>query len=142
MYTAVSLVQARNAANAEKVGEAMKMHAEKGLEGQRRREKERQSENERQRHQGSGSGSGSGDGGSSTTGSADGGLGRNGAFVTRQGSMRLSGDLETDATRQATMLQKDNVLAHTPIRFFFILFGIGLCGRVWGWVELGCGGMP
>lgn len=35
------------------------------------------------------------------------------------GSMGLSGDLEKDATRQATMLQKDNVLAHLDV-------GVGL----------------
>ncbi|CAM9502019.1 unnamed protein product [Laminaria digitata] len=73
MYTAVSMVQARNKDNAEKVGEAMKMHAEMGLESQRR------SENERQMHQGGGDGGRGGGapdrgGGSSTTGRGGGEL--------------------------------------------------------------------
>lgn len=83
MYTAVSLVQARNSANAEQVGEAMKKHAEMGLEGRRHREEalrnqqqQQQQEQEQQQQRGS-------------------------QYVARrQGSVGLSGDLETDAARQ------------------------------------------
>lgn len=56
MYTAVSVVQANNSANADEVGKAMKKHAEMGLRGQRLREEalerqEKQQQRERERQQ-------------------------------------------------------------------------------------------
>lgn len=90
MYTAVSLVQAKNNANAEKVGEAMKNHAEMGL---RRRQQERQ-RREQQR---------TGAGAEATTGARMGASGPEGSskFVARRReSIGLTGDMDVDAGRQ------------------------------------------
>lgn len=84
MYTAVSLVQAKNNANAEKVGEAMKSHAEMGLrrrqQGRERREQER-------------------------TGTGASGSGGSSKFVSRRReSIGLTGDMDVDAGRQVKHL--------------------------------------
>lgn len=80
MYTAVSLVQAKNNDHAEKVGDAMKSHAEMGL-------LRRQQQRERREQECTGKGS-SGPGGSSK-------------FVSRRReSIGLTGDMDVDAGRQ------------------------------------------
>ena len=83
MYAAVSLVQARNNANAEKVSEAMKIHAEGGLyRGQKQR--------------------GPGDEASRAEAATE-----SAAFTAESqrsgGSGGLSGDIEADAGRQASV---------------------------------------
>lgn len=115
MYTAVSLVQARNSGNADKVNEAMTQHAQMGREAHRRREEElrhrdeedlmrqrRQQRYEQERRSAAtvfGAGYPGGIAGGVSGGVAGGGEAH---VLKREGMEGLTGDLETDAARQAS----------------------------------------
>lgn len=98
MYTAVSLVQARNSDNAKEVAEAMRKHAEMGSEQRRRRQQEQQQQQQSDKKKAGGEIDGTTTGDQGVSDSVTGGY-----VARRQGSVGLSGDLETDAARQASM---------------------------------------